>query len=146
MSTLKVIGEALFEAFFPSNGRCLFCNRLLLFEPNPYCYDCGDKIHWIGHQGCLKCGKEEIIESTGLCHDCTYNIHHYHQGMALFTYTREGKRIIQEIKYDGNKKLARWLVVKLSNKLKNMDWKDIEMILPIPLHPNRLKERGFNQS
>lgn len=146
MSTLKVIGNVLFEALFPSNGSCVFCNRILLFEPNPFCYDCAGKIHWIGQQVCEKCGKEEFLGSTGLCNDCTYNAHEYDQGMALFTYVREGKRIIQEIKYHGNKKLAKWLGVKLSKRLSEMDWQGIDMILPIPLHPNRLKERGFNQS
>lgn len=146
MSILKVIKDELFEALFPSNGRCIFCNKTLLFETNPFCYNCSDKIHWIGNQVCEKCGKEEVIGNTRLCNDCNYNVHNYDQGMALFTYTREGKRIIQEIKYEGNKKLAKWLGIKLGNKLKDMGWQDIDLILPIPLHPNRLKERGFNQS
>lgn len=146
MSTLKDLKDVFFEALFPSDGRCIFCNALLVFERNPYCDDCSDRIQWIEEGTCEKCGKQEVIGGMKLCNDCAHSIHHYDQGMALFTYTRSGKKIIQEMKFEGNIKLAKWLGIKLGKKLKSMDWEDIDIILPIPLHPNRLKERGFNQS
>lgn len=146
LERLKDLKEVFLEALFPSNGHCIFCNALLIFENNPYCEDCGHHIYWIGKGACEKCGKQEVVSGTNLCNDCSNNAHYYDQGIALFTYDREGKKIIQEIKFEGNKKLAKWLGEKLGEKLKTMPWEPIDMILPIPLHSNRLDERGFNQS
>lgn len=146
MSTFAVIKELLGESLFPSDGRCLFCNKLLIFENSPFCFTCIENIHWIGDRVCEKCGKEEHYGNTRFCRDCNYNIHHYHQGIALFTYNSQGKRIIHDIKFQANKKLGRFLGNKLGEKVKSMAWQEIHMVLPVPLHPNRHKERGFNQS
>jgi competence protein ComFC len=146
LSTFDEIKEILRESLFPSDGQCVLCKRLLIFERSPFCFYCMGKVHWIGESVCEKCGKEEIYGHTRLCLDCNYNIHNYHQGIALFTYTREGKKIIQDIKFQGNKKLGRDLGDKLGQKIKTKNWDEIHMILPVPLHPNRERERGFNQS
>lgn len=147
MSIHSQIKDILWEALFPSDGRCIFCKKLLLFEPNPFCYSCLDKIPWVGERVCKKCGKEEIIGDTGLCIDCAHWEHQYEQGISLFTYTGNGKKIIQEIKFNGNRKLALWTGKKIGQKLRKQNWqKKIQGIVPVPLHENRMKERGFNQS
>lgn len=141
------IKEALSETLFPSDGRCTFCRKLLLFEPQPFCYPCLEKIPWIGARTCKKCGKEEVVTDTLLCHDCFHTPHQYQQGLSLFTYIGEGKRIVQEIKFERNKKLGLWVGKQMGKKIQVAHWKDsLDMIVPIPLHPNRLQERGFNQS
>jgi ComF family protein len=52
---------------------------------------------------------------------------------------------IHRVKYDGEKTLGRclgrWLTHALSSETAEMD-----CIVPVPLHPRRLRERGFNQS
>src|SRR5699024_4498550 len=71
----------------------------------------------------------------------------FEKGCALLSYIHIGKIVIQEIKYNGNKKLAKWVGKKMAIQLKDQSWRNqIDMIIPIPLHPNRLQERGFNQS
>lgn len=147
MSIYGSIKEMIREGLFPSDGRCIFCKKLLLFEPNPFCDSCLEKIPWIGQKTCKKCGKEEVIEDTGLCTDCIHWEHQYEQGITLFTYIGNGKKIIQEIKFDGNKKLAQWTGKKVGQKLKKQNWQQkIQTIVPVPLHENRRRERGFNQS
>ena len=65
---------------------------------------------------------------------------------ALFNY-QKGNRvqdILHLIKYKQKTKLAEHFGEKLGEVIKSND--PIDYILPIPLHPKKLRKRGFNQS
>ncbi len=146
MSILIQLKEYLTEALFPSDGRCAICSRLLLFERAPFCYSCISTVPYIRGRSCGKCGKL-IGGGVNLCHDCTYVHHEYQQGSALFSYTKIGRRIIQEIKFEGNRRLAHWVGQEMGRSLLQTQWAGgIHLILPVPLHEHRQRERGFNQS
>ena len=67
------------------------------------------------------------------------------QVSSLFYYKRESsyKQLIYAVKYHGNMKLGFFLGEMLGKRLKGIP---VEIILPVPLHPRRQRERGFNQS
>ncbi len=52
---------------------------------------------------------------------------------------------VQALKYEGYKELAEPLAERLINALRWLDW-SFDIILPIPLHSERLRERGYNQA
>jgi competence protein ComFC len=57
------------------------------------------------------------------------------------------QRLIHEIKYRKAKELAYELGKEFGKELKGSDFhKQIEMIIPVPLHPKKEKKRGYNQS
>jgi len=64
---------------------------------------------------------------------------------ALFTYDYPLDKLLQHYKYRESLHLANtfarlWLENKHSKN------KDIDYIIPMPMHPERLKQRGFNQA
>lgn len=64
---------------------------------------------------------------------------------ALMSFTKLGKsqELLHEIKYYNNNRLA----VKLGRLLgHNMPHNPNAILVPVPLHPKRLSERGFNQA
>jgi len=68
---------------------------------------------------------------------------------ALYYYSKGSKvqNLIHQIKYKGNQQLGVFIGQKLGNVLMNSStFKDIDIIVPVPLHPKKLKKRGFNQS
>jgi len=68
---------------------------------------------------------------------------------ALYFYNKGSKvqNLIHQIKYKGNQKLGAFAGSKLGVLLKqNGQFNNIDIILPVPLHPKKLKKRGFNQS
>jgi len=68
---------------------------------------------------------------------------------ALYYYNKGSKvqNLIHQIKYKGNQKLGVFAGKKLGNILNNSEhFKNIDLIIPVPLHPKKLKIRGFNQS
>jgi ComF family protein len=64
-----------------------------------------------------------------------------------FTKHSKVQNILHNIKYNGHKELAQTIGMMFGNELKKSElYKDIDVIIPVPLHPKKLKKRGFNQS
>ena len=67
---------------------------------------------------------------------------------ALFYFLKKGKvqQLIHELKYNKQQQVGtftgNWLASEMleSNRFKNIDY-----IIPVPLHKNKLKKRGYNQ-
>jgi ComF family protein len=67
---------------------------------------------------------------------------------ALLSYRKEGitKKIIHALKYKANEEIGVFLGNWLGEILKkNNEFVDIDLIIPIPLHPKKQKKRGYNQ-
>ena len=63
---------------------------------------------------------------------------------AAFTYAYPVDALIQALKYGGQLALAGWFAHKLQQRIG--DAAGVDLIVPLPLHPARLAERGFNQA
>ena len=67
---------------------------------------------------------------------------------TLLFYRKEGitKKLIHELKYKGNEEVGTFFGNWLGEILKhNNEFSDIDLIIPVPLHPKKLKQRGYNQ-
>ena len=68
---------------------------------------------------------------------------------SLAYFTEDGllQHLLHGLKYEGKQQTGLYLGQLLGNRLKDTDWaKNIDMIIPVPLHPAKLAKRGFNQS
>ena len=68
---------------------------------------------------------------------------------ALMKFSKQGvsQKIMHDIKYNGNKKLAFEMGVELGKALLGVSWEEpLTGIIPVPLHPNKEEKRGFNQA
>lgn len=66
---------------------------------------------------------------------------------APFRYDFPLAGLVHELKYDGRLAIARVLGTLLGRAVaRDPDSRGAELLLPVPLHPDRLVERGFNQS
>ena len=117
---------------------------------------------------CVGCGKKLYREEKYLCLNCLAHLPrtHFHQivdnvlekrfyGKAeiqhatAFLYFEKAtitQQLLHEIKYRGKKELGERLGVFWGVELKNSRFDEIEAIVPVPLHVNKLKKRGYNQS
>lgn len=68
---------------------------------------------------------------------------------AMYAFQKGGilQHVLHEIKYRGNKSLAHTMGYFAGRYfLKHDFFRDIDFVIPIPLHPKKLKRRGYNQS
>jgi ComF family protein len=72
------------------------------------------------------------------------------QNACSFFFFSKGSRyrkLLHHLKYNGKKEVGLILGKEFGNELKKVDsYKNIDFILPVPLHPERLKQRGYNQA
>ena len=103
------------------------------------------------HLKCHSCSKEAAVNEYGICSECeaglavnplTERIEFVDEYAAGLFYNDVSKRAVYALKYNGAVYVREFLTHFMCIPA---DW-PIDCIVPVPLHPRREKERGFNQS
>ena len=89
---------------------------------------------------CPQCGIATLEE--GICAQCRAAPPAFDATWAAFSYGFPLDRLIQALKYGGHLAVAPFLAARLAA----LGPFPATVLLPVPLHPQRLHERGFNQS
>jgi len=67
--------------------------------------------------------------------------------LAVWEFNTAVQEIIHEIKFFGKKSLSKFVGRELADLMTHdKDYCGVDLIIPVPLHKTRLRERGFNQS
>ena len=77
-----------------------------------------------------------------ICGRCLQHPPQFSRTVAVFAYTFPLNKLVQALKYGEHLVLVNSLADKLAERVDTHP----DYILPMPLHPARLRERGFNQS
>ncbi len=134
----------LIELLFPR--RCPVCDKPVDKMGRYICTKCRPKIKYVREPLCMKCGKSLRDDALEYCGDCKNSAHIYTRGRALYEYDTV-KEAIYRLKYEGRREYADFFGKDLAGKLgKEMrSWK-ADAIIPVPLHKDREKQRGYNQA
>lgn len=130
------------DFLFPKT--CLGCSKLGLY----ICFSCQKNFEYIQKDACIFCDK---INKLGLVHDGCKRKGEIDGSLSLIYYNVTIKNIIKKIKYrlvkDAFREFFLLLQPEYVSKYKNFKkaFPDV-VIQPIPLHPKRFNERGFNQA
>ena len=126
---------------------------LNLFYPR-VCAACSDSLMKGEETVCLKCrytlprtGYE--LHSDNPLAQTFYGRVKFHAVTACFFFAKSGKvqRLIHQLKYKGNKDAGIFLGQQLGESIKEAPlFQGIDYLIPVPLHPRREKQRGYNQS
>lgn len=135
-------------AFFPSF--CKICRRLLESpKERVLCRPCLENIKPDRSSHCLSCGRFfEGIGEPHLCSSCIEEPPPFAMHRSCARYRGELKDALLLFKYRRFKPLGKNLAGFVFETQKKEDgiWWDVDAIIPVPLHPRRIKERGFNQA
>ncbi len=132
-----VLQKAIVDLFFPA--RCLGCSRWGDF----ICPECFRQIPRIEPPLCMKCGKPE---SSGLLCPSCWGWHSEIEGIrSVFRFEGLIRHCIHQLKYYNLKALSLRLGDCLAGYLQS-NLIPCDVLVPVPLHSKRLKQRGYNQS
>ena len=135
--TAGQVQEKIIDFFFPR--RCVGCGKL----GNLLCPDCCRKLPRLLPPFCQKCGKHE--PSGVLCSTC-WGRHTEIDGIrSVFRFDGTVRLAIHELKYRSIKAMAVCLATLMADYMRENQVPG-ETLIPVPLHPKRLRERGYNQS
>jgi ComF family protein len=129
------------KAFKP---RCLLCGWRT-DSHSGFCLDCNDELPHTSDTCCPQCGLSTngSGSSSLICGNCLSSPPHFDVTRAACLYQFPMDSILQRYKYGQDLALCRALGHLLSQKIIP---DSVDVIIPMPMHPQRLKERGFNQA
>jgi ComF family protein len=99
---------------------------------------------------CEKCSEsfEGSITDQFTCANCAHRTMHFDAAVAAYRGRGVVRQIIHEFKYARQIHLkhlvARWLCAALDDE--RLRGRKFDVIVPVPLHASRQRERGFNQA
>lgn len=127
---------------------CLLC-RAVTMEPYHLCEPCRNELPILSHS-CRKCAQflHSNTHQQWLCGQCLTEPPPYDQVHAIFPYETPIPRMIAAFKFEEQFSYGGCFGVLLRMKVR--EWYQHQplptLIIPVPLHATRLRERGFNQA
>lgn len=139
---------ALAELLFPS--LCLSCGRVLSERgKHSFCPDCHSKIRFVREPICPSCGIPYPVEEgpVHVCGECILRPPLIGAARSLGVYESVLHELIHAFKYGGNPTLGERLGrLMADHAYPGFHVRDYSLIVPVPLHSRRLRQRGYNQS
>ena len=131
--TLKQLSQTLLP------GSCLLCGadsgtQLL-------CAGCDADLPLAPQQHCPQCGEQTTHGER--CGACLKDPPAFEHSYAIFCYEFPVDRIIHAYKYGHQLAVGNWAAEFIAQQVANNTY---DLLIPMPLHPDRLRQRGFNQS
>src|SRR5262245_37086340 len=108
------------------------------------CPECWSSLIRLESPFCPKCG-EPAPAIEGLCGLCIKGEHHFDFARSALLFTPALREIIHHLKYSSRVSLAKPLGDILKECL-NRERFTGDLIIPVPLHRSRERQRGFNQA
>jgi ComF family protein len=144
MNRVKFWLRIFLDTFFPP--ACGSCRRPLSKSPC-LCEFCANEIQYLRSPLCIRCGVP-FVAGTGedhICGNCLRRPPPYSLARGIAVYSPPLSDLLHRLKY----RTDRTVLPSLSYIADQFDFTDFtscDLILPVPLFPKRLRQRGLNQS
>ena len=98
---------------------------------------------------CAKCSRHlELYSEDSLCPSCREHPLAFNRSYGACLYAPPLDKLIQAFKYNGKTRLRNTFLNILEEFIEtyHVHMENFDLIAPVPLHPVRLRERGYNQA
>jgi competence protein ComFC len=149
MSALAKVNplHALSSLFYPAT--CVVCSGDVE-RPEYLCESCRSRAPRITSPFCAKCSEpfSGAITQTFSCANCEHRTLHFDSTVAAYRSRGLVRKLVHEFKYGRQRHLRHPLAEWLGETMSDPRLRDrrFDLIVPVPLHPARERERGFNQA
>jgi len=133
-------GQALLDLLYPP--KCVNCKTI----EGWLCQNCIQNIAFIAPPICNRCGTP-LAMPTSSCRQCRHNPLHHIDGIRAAAYFEDNpiRAAIHRLKYSNHRAAAAVLGNILADAVRRYHLL-ADVIVPVTLHPSRLRQRGYNQS
>ncbi|HEX2395408.1 MAG TPA: phosphoribosyltransferase family protein [Bacteroidales bacterium] len=135
-NTLRQYFQGFVGIFYPQT--CAACGNVLYHNEEVICLNCfidlpRTKFHHLADNEVARIfwGRIQIANATSFMY---------------FTRDSRYRQILHDLKYNGQKRVGIEFGRLFGLELRNTAFKTADLILPVPLHPAKLRKRGYNQS
>jgi ComF family protein len=143
--------DALAAVLFPAP--CRICGTILLNASRiPVCEACLGSITLIAEPMCQCCGRPFVSAVAAeaiqpLCRPCRVQTYAFDRARSLAIYNDALSGAIMLMKYEQVTRLGDWFGARLAELVEEAGEKfQADTVVPVPLHSDRRRERGYNQA
>lgn len=139
--------KAALDLIFPRS--CVHCGDAV--EGSPYefiCAACAGEILPCLPPACKTCGYPffGVVVGPKVCPHCVDLDPVFDEGKTLFIAKGAGRSLLHHLKYQRGFYVLKDLKTIVTTSGHYSDYIQDAILVPVPLHPTKLRERGFNQS
>lgn len=128
---------------------CLRCGGYLRPEQAGFtCDPCFAGYAFIGEHYCVRCGSPHLghVLPDHWCANCREHPPAFESAQSLFRYVGTGARLVHSLKYEGGVWGALEVERLLRRQPRVLGFFTDAVLVPVPLHPRKLRRRGYNQA
>lgn len=107
-----------------------------------WCIECQKRVQVLSDPVCDVCGLPQA--RSGLCNRCRQGQSLFKQLRSWVVFENSAQNALHRLKYRRDIGLGEALSDQMSGFVKQLSW-PVDMLVPIPLGKQRIKERGYNQ-
>lgn len=129
--------ESILNLLFPN--LCVFCNTSLVESERHLCLNCQLKLPETFDHLKIENGVEKTF----------WGRIPFERAFSFLFFNQRGltQKILHELKYNGNENLAVFLGELYAKRIeKTIQCHGIDSVIAVPLHPSKMRKRGYNQS
>jgi len=142
------MGLAFLDLFLPKS--CVACeDRWPEGSESSWCGPCLERIPWIRSPLCPRCGRPHHKSPSSpdhLCGDCEVSRYPFDSVRSAAFHSGAVRNGIHRLKFGGRLHWVPPLVELLVRAVTREMQSSCSVIIPVPLHHKRLRQRGFNQA
>ena len=134
------------DILFPH--RCAACGKKLFgISERKICENCSGDITFLQHPVCRICGMELVGDKVreNLCGECLGNSPPFLLARSVVRYSTPVQKLLYGLKYGKDTSVLPGIAEIISHFDMAL-FDQCDYVLPVPLHPRRLRQRGLNQS
>lgn len=140
--------DIILDILVPRNACCLCRRPGFFWSRSPWCDDCDDELNDLVTKLniCRRCGKF-LTNDEHLCRDCQEGDPPFFIARAVGPYEGCYRQLIKQYKFMEKKHLA-WSMARMMSQVvrDTREYWPLDIVVPVPMSPEGLIRRGFNQS
>lgn len=129
---------------------CVQCRGLVEegAELRHVCAKCEGLMHYVSAPHCTTCGHPffGVVEGERLCPHCEGLAPAFQEGRTAVLLKGAGRALVHELKYHRGMHVLRDIETVFRKAPHVLELARGAILVPVPLHPRKLRERGYNQS
>jgi ComF family protein len=144
---IRFAGSAIVDLCLPRS--CADCQRIGTLPQKSWCGECWENLPLIGPPVCPGCGIPYLDAPASpdhLCGDCIERGYRFDSARSAALHEGTVRTRVHQFKFGGQLKWTPCLAELLETAYRGWGLAAPDFIVPVPLHPRRLSQRGFNQA
>ncbi|HUR59289.1 MAG TPA: double zinc ribbon domain-containing protein [Opitutaceae bacterium] len=149
MSALAELVRGLSDVVFPPS--CVHCRAIVETEAHPYrhlCVRCADQLEFVRPPHCVTCGHPfyGVVEGERICPHCEGLDPAFQEGRTAVLFKGPARALVIELKYHRGLHVLADMTEILRRTPHVIESARGATLVPVPLHPRKARERGYNQA